>query len=276
VYLCTFTVEESEAAIVLQFGRPVRVVRSAGLHPKLPAPVQTVVRVDLRLLLLSPPPAEYLTSDQKNLLVDARLAYRVVDPQRYVEAVADREGAELRLQEILRARVGAALGRHGLGQLVGLDPAELRLEGMQAELTRQCDRLGRDNFGIAVELVVLQRVMFPPQNLGAVYRRMAAERERIAKRYLAEGEEQAMSVRSEAKLEAEKLLSEARRDAQILVGQTDAEVAEMYGRTYSQDPRLYEFLKRLEAYEELLGEGSTVVLDGSSPLMRPLTAGPQP
>ncbi len=274
--LCTFSVEESQAAIVLELGRPVRVVQEAGLHPKLPAPLQSVVRVDLRLLLLAPPPAEYLTEDKKNLLVDALMAYRVVDPLRYLEAVAEREGAQLRLQEVLRSRVGAALGRHSLSQLVNLDASQLRTEEIHAQLTRECDALARSSFGIAVEEVLIQRIMFPPQNLGAVYRRMAAERERIAKRYLAEGEEQAMMLRSKAKLDAERLIAEARRDAQILVGKTDAEVSEIYGTSFGKDPEFYAFLKQLEVYEQALRENTTLVLDSSSPLFELLRSGTAP
>ena len=272
-YLSCFVVEESQAAILLEMGRPVRVVTEAGLHPKLPAPFQTVVRVDVRLLLLAPPPAEYLTEDKKNLLVDALMAYRVVDPLRYLEAVADREGIELRLREVLRSRLGAALGRYELGQLVNLDPKEVQLGTIRRQLTEQCDALARESFGVAVESVMIKRIMFPPQNLGAVYRRMAAERERIAKRYLAEGEEQAMKIRSGAKLEAEKLIADARKEAQILVGRTDAEVTELYGRTFSQDVEFYEFLKRLETYEQFLKENSTVVLPADSPIMRLFSTG---
>ncbi len=273
-YTCTFTVEESQAAIVLQLGRPVRVVEESGIHLKLPVPIQTVVPVDMRLLVLTPPPAEYLTSDTKNLLVEALMAYKVVDPLRYVEAVASRSGAELRLQEVLRSRVGAALGRHALSQLVNLDPAEVKLVDIQDQITRECDGLARQSFGISVRTVAIKRIMFPPQNMGAVYRRMAAERERIAKRYLAEGEEQAMKIRSQAKLESEQIVSKAKKEAQIIIGQADAEVADLYGRTFSKDPELFEFLKRLETYQAFIKENGTVVLGMDSPLLDLFAHGP--
>lgn len=265
---CTFEVPETEYAIVLNFGNPVRILKLAGLHWKLPAPIETVTRIDKRLRILDPAEAEYLTLDKKNVTVDAVAAWEVEDPLKFLVTVVDRKAAEAQLEDILRSEIGSALGSHELAALLSIEPERVQIDRIMQTVTERAAEKARSGYGIRVRAVRLKRLNFPEENRQAVFRRMEAERERIARQYRSEGEEEAEKVRAEADLEQARILADADRQSKEIRGEADAEAARIYAAAYKRDPGFYEFLKTLEAYEKFIDADATIVLPSDSRLLR--------
>jgi len=268
-----YIVDETQYAVVVQLGRPVRVVDSPGLHLKLPSPLQTVTYLDKRLLVFDPPGAEFLTEDKKNIVADAYLCWRIDNPLRFMQTVYDRSGAENRLVDLLFSELGVSFGTHPLSSLLSIDPKEVKIGEMMEGLRERCDETARREYGIAVVDAQLKRINFPEQNKQSVFDRMVAERERMAKKYRAEGQEEAMKIAAATEKEEKAILSEAYRKAQALRGEGEAEAARIYSRAYGKAPDFYRLVRTLEAYKKFMDAKTTVVLPTDSELLRLLTDG---
>ncbi|MFA0750323.1 MAG: hypothetical protein SLRJCFUN_000726 [Candidatus Fervidibacter sp.] len=274
---CFFTVDETEWATVVRFGRLVRVVSEAGLHLRLP--IDSVRKFDKRLQIYNPPATEFLTGDKKNLLVDAFVIWRIDDPVRFWQSVGDAVGAEMRLHDLVWSQLAATLGNYDLAHLVAVRDKEVgngegtRLSELTETVRTQCRNLARRLYGIDIVDVRIKRLNFPEQNKEAVFARMRAERERIAKQYLAEGEEIATRIKAEADREKERILADAYREAERIKGEGDAIAARIYGQAFSRDPQFYKMLRTLDAYKKALDNKTTVVLSADSEFLKLLTQG---
>jgi membrane protease subunit HflC len=263
-----FVVDETKTAIVTQFGRPVRVVEAAGLNWKLPQPIQAVRLFDKRLLVYDPKPTEFLTNDKKNVVVDAFVAWRIADPEKFLQTVNDREGAEVRMADIVASEMGAALGNYPLHALISTAPDSMKVGEIMEGVTAGCRATAGSNFGIEVADVRMKRLAFPEQNKQSVFDRMRAERERTAKKYRSEGEEEAIKIRAEADKERQEILAEAYMEAEKIRGEGDAEAMRIYGAAHNTDPSFYEFVRTLESYRTFLDDKTTIVLSSDSDLLK--------
>ena len=193
------------------------------------------MRIDRRTNVLDPEAGEYLTSDKKNILVSNFLVWSVADPLRYLVSLTDKTSAEARLTDIRRSEVGTALGAHPLSALVSTEAQEQTMADVMRDITGKTARRASDSFGVHVAAVRIKRLNFPPQNKQAVFRRMEAERQRIARLYRSEGEEEAEKIRAQADREEAVLLNEARRQAEEIRGEADAEATRIYAEAFGQD-----------------------------------------
>lgn len=266
-FFCTTQVDETQHAIVLRFGDPRRVVSEAGLLFHWPPPIDTVIKIDRRVHILEPGPAEYLTADKKNVLVSCFLAWNVSDPLRYLVAVTNDSGAAARLTDLLRSQIGTALGARELSVLVSNQGHGLTIDDVMQEVTRKTAERALPSFGVEVSTVRIRRLNFPSQNKDAVFSRMEAERKRIARQYRAEGEEQAAKIRATADREEAALLANANRQAEEIRGEADAEATKIYAAAFGQDPAFYQYLRSLETYEKIVKKDSTIILPNDSPLL---------
>jgi membrane protease subunit HflC len=271
VYLTFFSVRETEFVLVTQFGRPVRTITDAGLHVKWF--YQTNLFFDKRLRIYNPRPSEFLTQDKKNIVIENYVAWRIENPERFVQTVGDPTAAEMRLHDIIWSGLSAALGTHDLESIVSPDSSKLQAGAMLENLTGLTDKAALEQYGIEVVDVRIKRINLPEQNKQSVYARMRAERERIARQYRAEGEEQALSIRADADKQKEEILSVAYKDAEKVRGEGDAESTRIYGAAYSKNPRFYKLLRTLESYKKVLDEKTTIILSSDSELLRVLTKG---
>jgi membrane protease subunit HflC len=263
-----FVVDETQTAIVTQFGSPVRVIDEAGLHWKIPQPIQSVRFFDRRLLVYDPKPTEFLTNDKKNIVVDAFVTWKIADPRKFLETVNDRAGAEVRMADIVASELGAALGQYPLQALITTGPEEMMVGEIMSGVTAGVRSAAGTGFGIEVADVRMKRLAFPEQNKQSVFDRMRAERERIAKRYRSEGEEEAIKIRAQADKERQEILAEAYREAEKIRGEGDAEATKVYASAFNTDPEFYRFLRTLESYRKFMDDKTTIVLSSDSDLLR--------
>ncbi len=269
-----YVVDVTEYAVVTRFGNPVAIHTEPGLRFDLLKPIESITRIDARLLVLDLPPSEYLTEDKKNVVASAYALWKVDDPLQYLQRVYSRLGAESRISDILSSEIGAALGSVPFSALVSTDSTEIRLaEVVKSIHNKSRDRILRD-YGVKLEEFRLKRLAFPSQNKESVFQRMRAERQRIARRYRSEGEEEATKVRAEADRESSEIIASARRQAQEIRGEGEAEAARIYADAVRKDPDFYRFLRTLESYEKLIDGNMTLVIPGDSELMKLLMKGP--
>jgi len=269
---CTFlTVKETEFVLITQFGRPLYAVTNAGLHMKWA--FQSATYFDRRLRIYNPRPSEFLTRDKKNIVVDSYVAWKIQDPNRFLQSVGDPVAAEMRLHDIVWSSLSAVLGAHDLDSLVSTAAAGPQSADMMDALADLTDRAALAQYGISVVDVRIKRLNLPEQNKQSVYARMRAERERIARQYRAEGEEHALSIRADADRQKAETLSVAYKEAETIRGQGDAESTRIYGQAYSKNPRFYKLLRTLEAYKKVLDDKTTAILSSDSELLRVLTRG---
>jgi modulator of FtsH protease HflC len=271
VYLSFYCIRETEFGLVTQFGRPIRTVVDAGLHVMWP--FQTLLRFDRRLRIYNPRPSEFLTRDKKNLVIENYVAWRIEDPNRFVQSVGDAAAAEMRLHDIILSSLSASLGTMELDSLVSTSPDKVESTPMLALLTANSDRAALSQYGIRVVDVRIKRLNLPEQNKQSVFARMRAERERIAMQYRAEGEEQALVIRASADREKEQILSAAYKEAEKIRGEGDAEATRIYGQAYSTNPRFYRLLRTLDSYKKVLDDKTTIILNSDSELLKLLTRG---
>ncbi|MCE7981732.1 MAG: protease modulator HflC [Caldilinea sp. CFX5] len=265
--LVFFQVDATEAAIVTQFGQPVRVIMTPGLYTKLPDPFQSVLRINTQLQVYNLPQTEFLTADKKNIVLESYTTWQVTDALAFVKTVRDPLGAGTRLADILASELGAALGQVELGQLVTVDTGQLRLPETLGKITENA-AVRTKNFGFTVTDVRLKQLTFPQANLTSVFQRMRAEREAIARQFRSEGTEQAAGIRATADTEKARLLAEANQQAAETRGRADAEAIAIYAKAFGKDPEFYRFLRTLESYNAFIDENTTLILPANSELLQ--------
>jgi membrane protease subunit HflC len=269
-FLTFFSVKETEFVLITQFGRPIRTVADAGLGVKWP--FQTATYFDRRLRIYNPRPSEFLTRDKKNIVIENYVAWKIQDPNRFVQTVGDPVAAEMRLHDIVWSGMSAELGTHDLDSLVST-ANNIETPAVLDHLTSLTDRAALERYGIEVVDVRIKRLNLPEQNKQSVYARMRAERERIARQYRAEGDEQALGIRAAADRQKEEILSVAYRDAETIRGKGDADSTRIYGQAYSKNPHLYRLLRTLETYKKVLDDKTTAIMSSDSELLKIFTKG---
>ncbi len=257
-----FIVDQTEQALVLQFGQPLRVIRDPGLQIKKPF-IQNVIIYDKRLLDFEPPPEEVIASDQKRLIVDTYARYRITNPLLFYQTVFSELTA--------RARLGALVSG-SLRQVIGNVTLSALLSPERAKIMRQIrDAVAGQAkpFGIEVVDVRIRRADLPPQNSEAIFARMRSERQQQAALYRGEGAQAAKTVRANADRERTVILADAQRDAQKVRGDGDAKAIEIYANAYDQDKDFFVFYRSLQAYRDALtGNNTSFVLNPNSSFFR--------
>ncbi|MFQ6067182.1 MAG: protease modulator HflC [bacterium] len=262
-----YTVDETEYVVVTRFGNPVRANLRPGLKIKWPEPIENIYRYDNRLLTYPMGEIEFLPRDKKNIMVDTYVVWRIVEPIQFLKTVKNKLGAEERLRDIVSSDLGIAIGRYDLASLIAVEKHRIKLGEMLKGITQATDSKVGD-YGMKVDDIRIKVLNFPLKNLPSVYRRMRAERERIARKYRSQGSGEAERIRAEADKEVEKIISEAYEAAQRIRGEGDAEAIRIYADAYKQDPRFYELIRTLEAYVKLIDKQTTVVLPADAELLK--------
>jgi len=260
-------VDETEHVVVTQFGRPVAVHSEAGLHAKLPAPLQRVTRLEKRLVLSEQPPTELLTADKKNVVLSTFVSWRIDDPLRFLTSLRTREAAEARLAALVQSELGGTLGNLAFSKVVPAPVDGGGLEQVEEKVQEACHETALRDFGIEVVRFGVTRLGYPAQNLQSVFARMRAERERIARGHRSDGKAAAQKIRAEADRERATALADAEAEAQRLRGEGEAEAARIYADAYKGREGFYGFLRTLESYEKVLRENTTLVLPADSPFL---------
>lgn len=251
-----FIVDEREKALVLQFGRVVRVKEDPGLSMKIPL-MQQVVKYDGRILSRDIDPLEVTPLDDRRLVVDAFARFRIQDVTRFRQAVGvgGIPAAESRLDSILRAKTREVLGSVNSNDILSSDRAALMLR-IHNSAIQETNELGIDLVDVR-----LKRTDLPPQNLDATFARMRAEREREAADEVARGNEAAQRVRAQADRTKVEIVSDASRQAEITRGEADANRNAVFAQAFGADEEFFEFYRSLNAYRKALpGRNSTMVL----------------
>lgn len=255
-----FIVDEREKVLVLQFGRVVSVKEDPGLGFKIPV-IQEVVRYDDRILSRDIDPLEVTPLDDRRLVVDAFARYRIIDVERFRQAVGGGgiDFAEDRLDSILRAQTREILGSVSSNDILSSDRAALMLQIRNGAVSQAAD------LGVEIVDVRLKRTDLPSQNLDATFERMRAERQREAADERARGNEAAQRVRAQADRTQVEIVSEARREAEITRGEADAERNAIFAGAFGEDEEFFEFYRSLNAYRAALrGDNSSMVLSPDS------------
>jgi membrane protease subunit HflC len=256
-----YKVDQTQSALVIQLGKPVKTVSEPGLNFKKPF-VQKVVYFDKRLLIYDATPSVIITKDKKNLVVDNYARWRITDPLKYFQTMRNETGAQARLDDIIFSNVREELGRRNLIEIV----AESRAELME-QVTEKTNIKAKE-YGIEVIDVRIKRADLPLENERAVFERMRAERQREAKKYRSEGEERALGIRAQADKEKTIIISEAQRKSQVVKGEADAVATRLYASAYNQDPDFFYFLKTMEAYKVAIDEDDTLIVSPDAEFFR--------
>lgn len=242
-----FVLNQTEQAIVLQFGEPVAVIKDAGLKFKIPF-IQNVVFYDNRLLNLDPPAQEIVLNDKKRLDVDSFTRYRIIDPLKFYQTVRTETQARSKLEEIVNSSVRNILGRITLPELLSQQRSQIMGDISNAV------KKDAAQIGVNVAEVRIRRADLPLEVLQAINDRMRAERDRDAKEFRAEGQQAAQQIRATADKERTIIIAEAEKKAQIIRGEGDQRATKIWNDAAGQDPQFYAFYRSLEAYRKSLGK----------------------
>jgi len=267
LYTMFFTVQQTDIALVLQFGRPVRVIDHPGLQFKLP--YQNVVIYDRRILDFEPPAEEVIASDQKRLIIDTYARFKIINPLQFYQSVGTETAADQRLSSIISASLRRIIGNVELQAVISSQRAHIMKE-IRDDVNNEAK-----GFGIDVVDVRLRRADLPKENEEAIYARMKTERQREAAQYRAQGAQQAQQIRADADRQRIEIIADAQRQAQILRGEGDAQSITIYADAYGKDLAFFSFYRSLQAYRDALtGPGTTFVVSPDSEFFKYFESGP--
>ncbi|MDQ6961368.1 MAG: protease modulator HflC [Mariprofundaceae bacterium] len=277
ISLSTYIVDQREQVIVFSFGETITVknkldpdhlfkiadtmTSEAGLYFKWFW--QDVKHFDKRLLIQDANPNEVITKDKKTIEVDNYTRWLITDPLIVYQTAQTQQGVAMRMEDVVRGKVREVLGQHTLQEIVS-GGADLTL---RRELTEKILKLADHDvqkFGIKIVDIRIKRADLPSENSNAVFLRMKAERQRIAKEYRSEGEEAAKEIRAQADKEVKVLHAQAYKKSEIIRGKAEAKANAIYVKEHEKSPDFYGFMRSLEAYRASLGEGTRLVISPDS------------
>jgi len=251
-----FIVDQRKFAVVFSFGQIVRVIEHPGLQFKYPAPFENVRFFDRRILTIDNPEAErFITAEKKNLLVDSYVKWRIVDPRKFfISFKGDERLAQDRLTQLVRSALNEEFTKRTVRELIS-DQREAVMQGIRK-------KVADDSSDIGVEIVDvrLKRVDLLAEISDSVYRRMEAERKRVANELRSTGAAESDKIRANAERQRDTILAEAYRDAQKIKGAGDAKATALYAEAFSRDPQFAQFYQSLEAYRSSFKDKKDLVI----------------
>ena len=283
-----YTVDETEQAVITQFGRPVgEAIIEPGLRFKLPF-IQIVNFFPKNLLEWDGDPGEIPTLDKTFIWVDTFARWRITDPLKYFRTVGNEMGAQRKLDDIIDPAVRNFITSYHLIEVVRnsnrpMDTMEAGLEQIGAKVVATEVKTGREKitrlileqaapklaeFGIEVIDVRIKRINYVAEVQKAVFGRMIAERKQIAEKFRSEGQGESRKIEGEKDKELKKISSEAYRTSQEIKGKADAEAARLYAEAFGRDSEFYSFVKTLEVYKNTLDENTALVLSTDSDFLK--------
>ena len=288
-----YVVDVTEQVIILRFGEVVDTRTSPGLSVKAPF-VDTVVRMDKRILRIDAPPVSMPDQDKENLVIDIYARYRITDPVQFRKTLQTQSNARSRLGDIVTSSLRDRVALRDRTDIIGAKPQvdengvtivddeglplveaqETRTEILNEVLTSVRDITQRDNFGIAMIDVRIKRADFPEAVTDTIFTRMRAERNRIAARFRAEGEEEDRKIRASTDRERDVILATSEERSNQIRGEGEAEAIRILATELNRNPEFFAFLRSLEAYERIVRPQDTIILSSDSPLFNYL-AGPE-
>ena len=279
-----YVVDETQQAVITQFGRPVgQPVTSAGLHFKKPV-IQQTHYFEKRLLEWDGDPNQIPTKDKKYIWVDTVARWKITDALKFLQSVGNELGMQARLDDIINSATRDIITSHILVEAVRNSNRilESKAEGEDIIVTDEAlehIKVGRETleqailekakilapqYGIEIKDVRIRRMNYVEAVRNKVYDRMIAERKRAAEKYRSEGMGKSAEIEGQTAKGLKEIQSEAYRQAQIVMGKADAEAITIYGDAYSQDPEFYSFLKTMDTYKTTIDDKSTVILTTDS------------
>jgi len=267
VYDSVYIIDASERGVLTHFGKIAPPVREPGLHFKFPWPVSAVYKVDRRIRPLTNLSQELITEDQKNVLVDGYLLWRVADPIRYVESIRTEAKAVERLSDLYRSSTGIVVSNKARDAFVslGLEHVDVTVSN---EILDMVKPVAATDYGIDVVRAGLVEYTLPAENRPSVIQRMISERARIAARYRSEGEEKAIQIEAFAMHEHEKLMAAAHAEATTILGEAEAEAMATLAIAYREDPAFYKFIRALDSYDSIIDKNTTLMLPADNELFK--------
>ena len=249
-YSSVFTVNQTDQALQVRLGDPIRVITEPGLNFKAPF-IDTIITIDKRILDLENPAQEVIASDQKRLVVDAFARYKIKDALRFYQSIGSIQAANIQLTTLLNASLRRVLGEVTFITVVRDD--------RDALMTKIRDQLDRESasYGISVIDVRIRRADLPEQNSQAVYQRMQTERQREAAEFRAQGGQKAQEIRSKADREATVIIAEANSKSEQIRGEGDGERNRLFAESYGKDADFFAFYRSMTAYENSLKSNDT-------------------
>ena len=257
VFSALFTVHQTQQALVLQFGNPIRAETEPGLKFKLPF-VQNITFFDRRILDLDPPAQEIILNDQKRINVDSFVRYKIVDPLEFRKTAQ----SDANFRQIFGGRLNAAV-RSEVGKVLLGDMLSNKRDDVMQRITEQL-KVQAPQFGIEVVDVRIGRTDLPETTSQSVYNRMRSQRIAEAAKLRAQGAELKAKTQAEADRDRTIILAEAQKNSQILRGQGEGAKTIILNEAFGQDMDFFEFYRSMEAYNEAFGEGTTMVLSPDS------------
>lgn len=239
-----FVVDQRKFAVVFSFGQIVRVIEKPGLQIKYPAPFESVRFFDRRILTIDNPEAErFITAEKKNLLVDSYVKWRIVDPRKFfISFKGDERLAQDRLTQLVRSALNEEFTKRTVRELIS-DQREQVMQGIRKKVADDAS-----DIGVEIVDVRLKRVDLLAEISDSVYRRMEAERKRVANELRSMGAAESDKIRANAERQRDTILAEAYRDAQKIKGAGDAKATALYAEAFGRDPQFAQFYQSLEAY----------------------------
>ena len=254
-----FTVSETERAIKFRLGEVIDSDFEPGLHFKMPF-INNVKKFDSRILTMDSKPERFLTSEKKNVIVDSFVKWKIADVKTFYTSVAgDIAQANIRLDQIIKDAFRSEFSKRKIKQLVSSDRNVIR-----TSLIKSSSPLAL-KLGIEIIDVQVKRIDLPSEVSSSVYRRMEAERERVAREFRSQGKEAAERIRADADKQREIILANAFRDAEKLRGAGDATSADIYARSYGKDLEFFTFYRSMNAYKQTFrNPGDMLVVEPDS------------
>jgi len=264
--MCAFQVRFTETAVVTRFDKILKVVKpdEAGLHFKLPWPIDRVHRYETRLRSFETEFRQAATEDQKTVILTAYATWRIVDGEKFLKAVGIEDTAAQKIRDLLENQVQLVLRTHPLKALVNVNPKEMKLDEIEASFLSGIKVPARQKYGIEVVSVGIKRLGLPETVTKDVFARMKEDRQKEIKQYEAEGKAKAAKIRASAEEVSKKMIARAEAMAKMLKGEGDAEAANYY-KVFSEHQQLSDFLKKLESAQKILESGRiTLVMDAAT------------
>jgi len=251
-----FVVDQRKFAVVFSFGQIVRVIEKPGIQIKYPAPFESVRFFDRRILTIDNPEAErFITAEKKNLLVDSYVKWRIVDPRKFfISFKGDERLAEDRLTQLIRSALNEEFTKRTVRELIS-DQREEVMQGIRKKVADDAS-----DIGVEIVDVRLKRVDLLAEISDSVYRRMEAERKRVANELRSTGAAESDKIRANAERQRDTILAEAYRDAQKIKGAGDAKATALYAEAFGRDPAFAQFYQSLEAYRNSFKDKKDVMV----------------